>query len=160
MSTFDEIIHGVYLGDWQNSIDEKSLDNCDIKAVLCINNIHKDIAHLKMYEKLGIQHYHIDAYDSEDTNLKKWFHATNNIIAHHVIRGQRILVHCTAGVSRSATIVIAYLIYISHCRGNKRPNKAIIHALYKFVRNKRNCVLPNSGFYNQLIDYEKSLLNY
>jgi len=154
----DHIKHGVYLSNWVSAVDEKLLKDHNIKAVLCINNVAKQSHELKVYEKLGIHHFQIDADDAEHVNLKKWFGKTNSIIEYFVAREQPIVVHCTAGISRSVTVVLAYFLYLIHCRGHKRPNRPVIHTLYKWLRSKRDCVLPNPGFYAQLIQFETECL--
>jgi protein-tyrosine phosphatase len=62
----------------------------------------------------------------------------------------KILVHCLAGVSRSATIVIAYLM--------KTQNLPFEQA-YEVVRQKREFANPNQGFRKQLEEfYKKTVL--
>jgi predicted protein tyrosine phosphatase len=55
--------------------------------------------------------------------------------------GHRLLVHCEAGVSRSASLVIAFFILD---RGMD------FDAALAFVRERRPCVQPNEGFQRQL----------
>lgn len=59
-----------------------------------------------------------------------------------------VLIHCQAGVSRSATIVVAYL--MQHC--NLSMNEA-----YSLVKNKRSVISPNFNFMGQLMEYENTL---
>lgn len=155
----DHVKHGVFLSNWNSAVDENVLKNNNIKAVLCINNVAKQSHELKVYAKLGIYHFQIDADDMEHVDLKKWFKKTNSIIEYFVSRDQNILVHCTAGISRSVTVVMAYFLYLIHCRGTKKPGYSIIHALYKWLRTKREQALPNPGFYAQLQHYEKDCLS-
>jgi len=61
----------------------------------------------------------------------------------------RVLVHCVQGVSRSASVVSAYLIA---ARGWS-VNDAV-----EFVRSKRSNALPNRGFVFQLHEYRDSLM--
>ncbi|KAK2506104.1 hypothetical protein MC885_000868 [Smutsia gigantea] len=58
------------------------------------------------------------------------------------------LVHCAAGVSRSATLCIAYLM--------KFHNVCLLEA-YNWVKARRPVIRPNVGFWRQLIDYERQL---
>ncbi|XP_034996135.1 dual specificity protein phosphatase 14 [Zootoca vivipara] len=58
------------------------------------------------------------------------------------------LVHCAAGVSRSATLCIAYLM--------KYQNVTLLEA-YNWVKSRRPVIHPNVGFWRQLIDYEREL---
>lgn len=60
----------------------------------------------------------------------------------------RILVHCSAGVSRSPTIVVAYLM--------KHRNMSLRTALGHVVRIRPQ-VSPNPGFIEQLKDMEMEL---
>lgn len=48
-----------------------------------------------------------------------------------------VLVHCFAGVSRSATMTIAYLM---------KEHKLTFYESMSFVRKKRSIIFPNIGF--------------
>jgi atypical dual specificity phosphatase len=58
----------------------------------------------------------------------------------------RVLVHCLAGMSRSATIVIAYLLATTPMTTDEAT---------EFVRSKRSIIRPNYGFTKQLEQYER-----
>lgn len=53
---------------------------------------------------------------------------------------------CTAGISRSATIVISYLI---------RYQKMTYDTAFKTVKTARSYIKPNEGFLNFLAKYAK-----
>jgi len=57
------------------------------------------------------------------------------------LSGARVLVHCLAGRSRSASIVLAYLM---RCHGMN------LHDSFMLVKEKRLAALPNAGFWEQL----------
>ena len=65
-----------------------------------------------------------------------------------VTRGGKALVHCVAGVSRSAAIVIAYLM---------KHKRLPLREAFTLVRARRPFIRPNVGFWRQLIDYEQRL---
>jgi protein-tyrosine phosphatase len=62
----------------------------------------------------------------------------------------KIFVHCHAGISRSASTVIYYLM---------RTNNWTFDQAYKFLKSKRSIVRPNSWYTQQLRDVGY-LLNY
>lgn len=64
--------------------------------------------------------------------------------------GGKILVHCVAGISRSASLCIAYLM--------KHHEMTLLNA-YNHIKERRPSIKPNCGFFRQLIDYESKLFN-
>ena len=72
------------------------------------------------------------------------------IIDTYLTTGEQVLVNCFAGVSRSATVVIAYLMY---------KNKWTIQEAIAFVKSKRRIIKPNSGFICQLYNLQEKLHN-
>jgi protein-tyrosine phosphatase len=58
-----------------------------------------------------------------------------------------VLVHCAAGMSRSPTVVIAYLMKV---------HRKSLREAFAYVRSKR-FVSPNYGFMKQLSAYAKEL---
>ena len=60
------------------------------------------------------------------------------IIDDAVARKDKVLVHCTTGASRSATLAMAYLaLYVRHPSWNK------LDELHAFIRSKNAKALPN-----------------
>ena len=71
------------------------------------------------------------------------------IIDDRVAEGKRVLVHCQLGVSRSASLVIAYGLY-----KNYQPN---FHAMYSSVKERSRWVGPNMSLIYQLTDFKNKL---
>ena len=83
--------------------------------------------------------------DSAATKISKHFKATNQFIHAAAQAGGKVLVHCLAGVSRSATVVLAYLM--------KHGRRSLREAL-DLLRASRARVNPNISFMAQLQQYE------
>lgn len=63
-------------------------------------------------------------------------------------RGGKVLVHCQAGVSRSATITVAYIM--------KHSMLSMLEA-YRYVKTRRSIIAPNFNFMGQLLELEKQI---
>lgn len=57
--------------------------------------------------------------------------------------------HCQAGISRSATICLAYLM---------RTNRVKLDEAFEFVKQRRSIISPNFSFMGQLLQFESQVL--
>lgn len=87
----------------------------------------------------------VRVYDDEKTDLLKHWDDTYKYITKAQKEGSKVLVHCKMGVSRSASVVIAYAM--------KAYNWDFSQA-WKHVKDKRNCIKPNNNFLLQLETYQ------
>lgn len=84
----------------------------------------------------------IPALDHVHYNIKQHFEETYHYIAEKLNQKINVLVHCHAGISRSASIVIAFLM----------RNKSIsLEEAFKIVKSKRPRIKPNEAFIKQLV---------
>lgn len=149
MSRIDFILNsvsgksGVGISDWEAANNEEELKKNRITAVVSVLQI--DLKQKELYKKMGIKSLVFPAQDHDGFDLSRFFEAANEFIASEVKTGN-VLVHCAAGISRSTSIVISYLI--------KHHNMKFTEAL-KLCQSKRPCCCPNSGFKRQLLDFER-----
>ncbi|KAI2540644.1 DUSP22 isoform 14, partial [Pan troglodytes] len=61
----------------------------------------------------GVKYLCIPAADSPSQNLTRHFKESIKFIHECRLRGESCLVHCLAGVSRSVTLVIAYIMTVT-----------------------------------------------
>ncbi|KAG6828922.1 hypothetical protein H0H92_006308 [Tricholoma furcatifolium] len=94
---------------------------------------------------------YISLEDKPDADILSCLPATTNFITSALAENEenKILVHCFQGISRSATVVIAYLIASS----GMPAGEATVH-----IQSKRGIVCPNSGFRRQLEKYAEGFV--
>lgn len=124
-----------------SEITDKFKSESNIKTIINVAVECNDIA------DSGITIFKFDIYD-DFIDIHKYFNEIITIIKEGFKRGG-VLVHCHAGVSRSATIVIAYLIKEMHMS---------LYSAYDFV-NQRRPVKPNPHFMKQLMRFEEEILS-
>ncbi|KAK9926556.1 hypothetical protein M0R45_023779 [Rubus argutus] len=86
--------------------------------------------------------------DSEDSNISSIFDEAVEFIHHVEQTGGKVLVHCFEGRSRSATLVLAYLML--------RKNSTLLEA-WNSLKQVHRRAQPNDGFAKILLDLDKKL---
>jgi protein-tyrosine phosphatase len=89
-----------------------------------------------------VKYLRIVIKDEPTENIFQYFQPTFNFINEAHARGEKVLVHCMAGQSRSATIVIAYLM---------KHHAVHMQQALTYLQSKRPVVSPNPGFLEQLM---------
>lgn len=87
----------------------------------------------------------LDVDDNEDQDMNQYFLTAIEFLETCVSTGGLCIVHCFAGVSRSATVVVAYLM--------KSQRLSFMQAL-EFVQKSRPAANPNPNFRRQLVAFE------
>jgi protein-tyrosine phosphatase len=132
------IIEGkLYLSDCRTAQQYELLKQHNIEQIVSIGS------EFPKHETNEFKILHIDLADKPDENITAYFSA-----AHAFINQAPTLVHCYAGVSRSATIVLSYLMYTEQLS----VKDALIYCV-----SKRPIINPNIGFLYQLKQYERNL---
>ncbi len=121
------------------ALDKQLLKDLKINNVL--NAAAGEIHTNSYYYDNRVNFLGIPVSDLPNENISKYFDSTTEFIHKSIKRGEKILVHCAAGISRSSTFVVAYLI--------KYQNIDLQRAL-KILKRKRGVVNPNTGFIKQL----------
>jgi len=98
----------------------------------------------------GMVHIDLNWYDSpmQDINENGLLFHLVKMMDGYLSCGKQVVVNCFAGVSRSTTVVLAYLMY---------KNKWSLEEALDFVIDKRPIVDPNEGFICQLYNIQDSL---
>ncbi len=116
------------------------------EGITHIINVTKNIPfYHENSNRIKIEYSRVSVNDSCDQDIKKYFDETNKFIEKVKKQNGKVLVHCQAGISRSSTIVIAYLMNM---------NNITLMEAYNTVKKIRTIVEPNFLFYSQLYEYE------
>jgi len=142
--TMTEILPHIFVG---NILDAQNLDRLNKNGITHIVNSTPD---LPFFWEKKYNYLRIDVLDLPSQNIRKHFDKAFQFIddALH-IKNNNVLVHCSAGISRSPTIVLAYMI--------KKYNMKLDEA-FNEMRQKRQIIDPNISFILQLRDWENKCL--
>lgn len=133
----------LWLGDYKAASDKPLLQSKNIRMVVTTASG----LGISFNDNDGIVHRQYNLQDIPSQNIAQFFDSTFHDIDEGLSRGG-VLVHCAAGISRSSTCLIAYLM-----RKNNTPMKQTLD----YVRSKRRIVCPNYGFERQLKAFELSM---
>ncbi|PRP80677.1 hypothetical protein PROFUN_11636 [Planoprotostelium fungivorum] len=142
-SGMSEIIPGfLYLGSCRDARDRQALASSDVKFIV-------NCALEWMHETEGIQIHRMDWEDTTSQVITESIQLGLSFLDQVRADGGKVLVHCMVGKSRSASLVVAYLMH----RENMSLRQALDH-----TKNCRDIIRPNQGFLRQLLGMELELL--
>lgn len=143
--TINQVLPRLFISDDMTARNKAMLVKYNITHILNLttnipNKFEPDITYLK-----------IVIFDFETQNIAQYFNESFEFIENALKQNEsnRVLVHCNAGISRSASFVIAYLL-------QKRLFKCYKDA-YNHLKKARPVIEPNRGFEKQLINFEKRM---
>ncbi|CAI2184663.1 11746_t:CDS:1 [Funneliformis geosporum] len=92
----------------------------------------------------------IDIADDPSSDIYKHFCECIGFIENAKSTNGHVYIHCQAGISRSVTIVIAYLM---------SSQKISYKQAFDLIKEKRPIAKPNHGFIKQLREFEKEVID-
>ncbi|XP_037299011.1 dual specificity protein phosphatase Mpk3 isoform X1 [Manduca sexta] len=140
-----EILPNLYLGNSTNSEDCDALARHNIKYVL---NVTPDLPNTFEAEGCGINYLKIPIADHWSQNLAVHFPQAIRFIEEAMSARCGVLVHCVAGVSRSVTVTLAYLM---------QRHRLCLRDAFELVRSRKTDIAPNFHFMRQLHSFEQDL---
>lgn len=111
--------------------------------VTCIVNAAPELPDPPLSDSIKTVKIHIR--DSPSEPLDNYFDQVADLVEKVKEEGGCTLVHCVAGVSRSASLCLAYLI---------KHGQMTFQQAFQHLRHQRPCIRPNMGFFKQLIEFE------
>ncbi|CAF0734138.1 unnamed protein product [Rotaria sordida] len=133
----------LYHGDLGHASNIRLLNQLGIRHIIDVCDCQLDKEILENFHVLWI-----NLYDELRADIKQHFEEANEFLHNCKQKNEKVLVHCQMGISRSSSIVLAYLMKYHH--------DSLIKA-YDYLLERRRIAAPNISFFLQLIRYEKEL---
>jgi Dual specificity phosphatase, catalytic domain len=141
-----EVYPNIYLGNYLFASDKNLLIGLGITHIV---NAAKEIPnYFKDEPEVIFQYIHLNMDDIPQENASRFFEISRKFISNAVKGGGKVLIHCRAGISRSATILMYYLMKTIGISAQQALN---------LIRQCRPIANPNPGFLKQ-IGYLKNSL--
>ncbi|KAM3859922.1 dual specificity phosphatase 29-like [Diretmus argenteus] len=145
----DEVQPRIYIGDMYAAKDKRTLQAHHITYVLNAAdgkfNVNTGASY---YRDTNITYHGVEAFDMSTFNLSPFFYPAANFIKSALSSPTgKVFVHCAMGLSRSSTLVLAYLMI--------HEDMTLVEAI-KAVSASRN-ICPNNGFLEQLRKLDSKL---
>ncbi|KAL6062909.1 tyrosine protein phosphatase yvh1 [Balamuthia mandrillaris] len=136
----NEVVPGLWLGDYSSACKKDELKQRGITHVLCV------CKNAKFWFPEDFVYHRVTIMDAPSEDVVSHFPECIEFIESALLNGGAVFVHCMAGVSRSASVVVAYLMYARQIK---------LDCALKHVRAVRPFVNPNPGFQYQLVMFQK-----
>jgi protein-tyrosine phosphatase len=137
-----ELIPGLFIGSIGAALNKEFLISEHFTHVLTVaDDLPNAYPELFTYKSINL-------LDTIEFNLLVHLPEAIEFIDSALTNNGKILVHCFAGKSRSASVCCAYLMHSLNLH---------LEESIAFLKEKRPCIMPNPGFLFQLQLYEKSL---
>lgn len=139
---FHQIIDGLYLSDFAGAYNISHMLKYKITHILvCARELSCKFPETFVY-------LHIDLDDTPTSTISIYLKMTSDFIHNALTSGGTVLVHCAMGISRSPSIVIAYLLSYEQLTYSEA---------YELVHFKHRSTRPMPNFTKELKNYEKAL---
>ncbi|XP_037621213.1 dual specificity protein phosphatase 5 [Sebastes umbrosus] len=139
-----EILPFLYLGSAYHASRQDYLSDLHITALLNVSRRDQQPA------KGHYDYKWIPVEDSHMADISSHFQEAIDFIDHVKQSGGKVLVHCEAGISRSPTICMAYIM---------RTQRLRLDAAFDVIKQRRAVISPNFSFMGQLLQFESEVLS-
>lgn len=135
-----EILPDLWISDHASVCDLQALRDRNIHHIVCA------VLGIRALFPRHFQYTRLPLRDTDDENIFQYFDCVADLINVALNANQPVVVHCRCGVSRSVSLVCAYLI--------KHRHKSVDQAI-RMIQEKRPCANPIQTFRHQLKAYEE-----
>lgn len=132
--SLSQVCPSVWVGPWFIANNKEILLKYKINHIVNASGLENSFPNDFTYLKIDIE-------DDPEEDISRYFTKTSRFIQNAVLKGGTVLIHCIAGLSRSPTLAVAYLV--------QKKKYKLTEALLK-IAEVRPDVEINSGFLQQL----------
>lgn len=144
LPSFNEILPRLFLGDLSVALNKDEITRLGITDMITIEIKPLQASELASCVK---RYLFLNAMDHSKQDILSHFETSNDFIENALKEASnKVYIHCVAGISRSASLVIAYVMK------TRSMNYTEAHDL---VAQKRRVIDPNEGFVRQLVLYHR-----
>ncbi|CAB3979100.1 dual specificity phosphatase 22 isoform X1 [Paramuricea clavata] len=136
----NKVLPGLYIGNFRDSKDKKQLEDNKITHIVSAHDNAKSLLE-------GYKYHCINVADYPGQDLTPYFEESALFIHKARCEEGNVLVHCLAGISRSTTLTIAYIMAVTDMEWTE---------IFKSIKCSRSIADPNPGFKRQLNEFGKS----
>lgn len=139
----DQNAAGLFISGEAFARDCDAMQACGIGRVVALG--------CKPHFPADFQYLELHINDSPDAKVSRLLHPAAAFVASGLEAGEGVLVHCKAGICRSATIVLAFLLL------HRRDLAPTLDSALLLLREARPCVQPRPEFMAALQRLEKMI---
>lgn len=144
LTPISPVEENLFIGNRQGAQDKELLKSHRVQHIIQIQNVE-----VPPFYPSDFNYLCIHMPDVPDSNIASTFSIALPFIAKGLQANETVYVHCDGGVSRSGSIIIAYLM----------ASRGLCYDdAYMSARKVRACIRPNEGFERQIRDLESEVL--
>ena len=149
MSDFSEVLPKVFIGNAAAAKDSTFFNQYKISHVINVTEQEPNYFEVKSdnLRQSKVAYLHLPVSDKCSSTLSSYFAQTNAFIENCLSsETNALLIHCKCGVSRSSTILLAFLVHVK---------RMTLSTALNLVRKKRRRIRPNIGFFCSYYKWKK-----
>ena len=149
--SYPNMIHDdwLFLGDVSHSRSAEVVNNLGITHVVNACNMPRS-NWFEYRENKPVKYFTVSVDDDVDVDISRFFEEAHAFIsaARRESADHKVLVHCMAGVSRSTSLLLYFMM---------REHDWPLQQCFAWVKERRRIVAPNPSFRDQLLEAERKL---
>jgi protein-tyrosine phosphatase len=145
----DEFLPGLYLGNLNAAYSPNLLEH-PVTHILSVHRAVPDYARVP-----SVVYEHVEVNDDVEEDIFQYFGPLSEWLHERETTRDAVLVHCQQGVSRSPTVVLAYLMFRDFLQAQ---HVLPVQFYVARLRAVRPAIEPNQGFMKQLEHWRQRLV--